>query len=114
MIEVEILRDREGRVQECRCQGEIPPGMPDEGRDVEVGVSTLLRTAVLGLRDYLKLDPEVEDEPDRLVLRLRRDHLLNREIDAILETMLLGLKAIEKRYPEYLGIREVSADSVRV
>ncbi len=107
MIEVEILRDPEGRIQEFRLQGEILPEEPEEGRYVEVGVSTLLKAAVLGLREYLKLSPEVEDEPDRLVLRLKRDYLLNREIDAVLETTLLGLKAIEQRYSEYLDVKEV-------
>ena len=107
MIEVEILRDAEGRIQELRCQGEIPESVAEEGRYVEVGVTTLLRTAVLGLREYLKLDPEVEDEPERLVLRLKRDYLLNREIDAILETMLLGLRTMERRYPDFLSLKDV-------
>jgi uncharacterized protein YsxB (DUF464 family) len=107
MMEVEILRDPEGRIQELRLHGEIPADEPEEGRYVEVGVSMLLKAAVLGLREYLRLTPEVEDDPDRLVLRLKRDSLLNREIDAVLETTLLGLKAIEKRYANYLEIKEV-------
>ncbi len=113
MMEVEIVRDSEGRIQELRCQGEIPESVAEEGRYVEVGVTTLLRTAVLGLREYLKLDPEVEDEPERLVLRLKRDYLLNREIDAILETMLLGLRAMERRYPNFLTLKDVPS-GVRV
>ncbi len=106
MTEVEILRDPEGRVQEFRCRWEPAGEETEEGKFVEIGVSTLVRTAILGLQGYLRLNPEVEDEPDRLALRLKRDYLLNREIDAILETTLLGLKAIEKRHPEYLGLKE--------
>jgi len=113
MIEVEILRDHEGRVQEFRCRREPSSEETEEGKSVEIGVSTLLRTATLGLERYLRLNPEVEDEPDRLELRLKRDALLNREIDAILETTLLGLKEIERRHPDYLGIREIS-ERVRV
>jgi uncharacterized protein YsxB (DUF464 family) len=113
MIEVEVLRDHEGRVQELRCQGGTPVEETEEGKVVEIGVSTLMRTAIIGLEGYLKLEPEVEDEPERLVLRLKRDYLLNREIDAILETMLLGLKAIEKRHPDHLDIKEVPSQ-VRV
>ena len=106
MIEVEILRDHEGRVHEFRCQGEPSGEETNDGKFVEIGVSTLMRTSIIGLQEYLKLNPEVEDEPDRLVIRLKRDYLLNREIDAILETMLLGLKAIEKRHPNSLGVKD--------
>lgn len=113
MIDVEILRDEEGRMQEFSCRGESPGEETDENKTVEIGVSTLVRTAIIGLQQYLKLDPDVEDEPHRLGLRLKRDHLLNREIDAVLETMLLGLKAIEKRYPDQLQINEAS-ERVRV
>jgi uncharacterized protein YsxB (DUF464 family) len=106
MMEIEILRDHEGRVQEFRCQGEPSGEELSEGKVVEIGVSTLMRTAIIGLHEYLRLSPEVEDEPDRLVIRLKRDYLLNREIDAILETMLLGLKAIEKRHPDALDVKD--------
>lgn len=110
MIEVEILRDDEERVQEIHCQATEISGETDEDKFVEIGISTLMRTAIIGLMDYLKLDPEVEDEENRLALRLKRDQLLNREIDAILETMLLGFLAIQKRHPEVVQIKDAARE----
>ncbi|MCX8104176.1 MAG: ribosomal-processing cysteine protease Prp, partial [Candidatus Bipolaricaulota bacterium] len=71
------------------------------------GVSSILQTAVLGLEEYLKLRTKVEQEKGYLSCQLERDIFLNREIDAILETMVLGLRAIAREYPEYLKVEEV-------
>lgn len=113
MIEVEVLRDDEGRVQEFRCYGEAEETESEVSLTVEAGVTTLIHTAKIGLERYLKLEPQVEDEPNRLALKLKRDHLLNREIDAMMETVLLGLKAIEQRYPSHLAVKE-TGDRVKV
>jgi uncharacterized protein YsxB (DUF464 family) len=106
MIEVEILRDDEERVREIHCHAQEIAEESDEDKFIEIGISTLMRTAIIGLEVYLRLDPEVEDEDNKLILRLKRDQLLNREIDAILETMLLGFLAIQKRRPEVVLIKD--------
>ena len=106
MIQVDILRDPDEKVEEIHCLADSVLDESEEDKFVEIGISTLMRTAIIGLEGYLKLDPQVEDEENRLVLRLKRDPLLNREIDAILETMLLGLNAIQKRHPEFVSIND--------
>ncbi len=106
MTSVEILRDSEGKICEFRSRGHT--GYAEAGRDlVCAGVSSILQTAVLGLEEYLKLKPEVKQEKGFLYCRVERDIFLNREIDAILETMVLGLRAMEREYPEYLKVEEV-------
>jgi len=109
MIQVEISRDEDRRIQEIRWVG------PDESQSdadllaAEVSVTTLLHTAKVGLERYLKLDPEIENELEEWVMRLKRDQLLNREIDAVLETMLLGLYEIERKYGDYLTVKDTTA-----
>jgi hypothetical protein len=106
MTSVEILRDADGKICEFRSRGHT--GYAEAGRDlVCAGVSSILQTAVLGLEEYLKLSCKVEQEKGHLSCQLERDIFLNREIDAILETMVLGLRAIEREYPQYLKVEEV-------
>ncbi len=108
MTSVEILRDAEGKICEFRSHGHT--GYAEAGQDlVCAGVSSILQTAVLGLEEYLKLKTKVEIEKEKgyLSCQLERDIFLNREIDAILETMVLGLRAMEREYPEYLRVEEV-------
>ena len=107
MIEVEVYRDREGKVCEFRHRKE--GGLPEE-HPLRVSVSSLVQTAIIGLEDYLKLEPQVEEEEEYLRCKLEREYFLNREIDAILETMILGLRALERDYPELLEVREVGSD----
>lgn len=105
MIEVEVYRDSFGKICEFRSRGEAFSAQ----HPLQVSVTALLQTAIIGLEDYLKLDPEVKEEEGRLHCKLERETFLNREIDAILETMVLGLRALERDYPEGLEVREVGS-----
>lgn len=105
MIAVEVYRDSAGKICEFRSRkGAFAPEHP-----LQVSVEALVQTAIIGLEDYLKLEPGVKEEEGWLQCRLERESFLNREIDAILETMVLGLRALEREYPESLEIREVGA-----
>jgi uncharacterized protein YsxB (DUF464 family) len=111
MIKVEIVRDEDGKVSEFRSKGHN--GFDADDKDIVcAGASALLQTTVLGLESYLRLDPEVEHEKGWLSCKLERDVYLNREIDALVETMILGLRALENSYPDHIQVEEVS--NVRV
>ncbi len=106
MTSVEIVRDADGKICEFRSRGHT--GYAEAGRDIVcAGVSAILQAAVLGLEEYLKLRPKVEQEKGYFSCQVERDIFLNREIDAILETMVLGLRAIEREYPDYIKVEEV-------
>ena len=107
MIEVEVYRDGEGKV--CEFHRRKEEGLSEE-HPLQVSVSALVQTAIIGLESYLKLEPQVEEEGGYLRCKLEREYFLNREIDAILETMILGLRALERDYPEFLEVREVGSD----
>jgi len=104
MIEISIYRDDEGRIQEIT---QSSSSMATSAETAQ-GVSLLLRTAASGLQDYLKLNPQLTGDAGSFRCRVERDSLLNREIDAILETALLGLKELEESYVEQLEVREIA------
>jgi len=106
MIEVEVFRDDDDKVLEIHCLAGELSAETEKEKLVEIGISTLMKTAYIGLKGYLRLAPEFEDDENRMVLRLRRDHLLNREIDAILETVLLSLRAMQEQHAGIIGIKD--------
>ncbi|MCS7217045.1 MAG: hypothetical protein N2507_02045 [Candidatus Bipolaricaulota bacterium] len=103
MVEVLIERDEEGRVQVVTLYGDDSP----EG----LAAAVLVEAPVLGMKHYLHLDPEVSREGTVLRYRVdRSDLFLDRELDAILETMVLGLKALSQDRPGKVAVREVGLD----
>lgn len=106
MVEVVIERDEEGRVQTVTLHG-------DESAE-GLAAAALVEAPVLGLRDYLHLDPEVTKEGHALRFRVdRSDFFLDREIDAVVETMVLGLRWLAHRRQGRIAVHEVGA-SVKV
>jgi hypothetical protein len=103
MIKIQIFRQSEGYVTGFEVKGHS--NIADYGQDIVcAAVSALAQTALLGLGQYLHRDVDyrvkradmytvLKDEPDDLT-------------DAILETMVLGLKEIEKIYPKSIHILE--------
>jgi len=104
MIEVSIYRDAEGRIQEITQSS----SQMAESAETAQAVWLLLRTAAIGLQDYLKLNPQLTGDADGFRCRVERDSLLNREIDAILETALLGLKELAESYADQLVVKEIA------
>lgn len=108
MTEVEIYRDPDGKICEFRSKLRA---LEDEvtKAPVQVASSALMHAAVLGLKEYLKLNADVKQDEEELHCKLERDYFLNRETDAILETMFLGLQTLAEENPEALEIKEVAA-----
>ncbi|MBC7318420.1 hypothetical protein H5T57_04155 [Candidatus Bipolaricaulota bacterium] len=103
MVEVLIERDDEGRVQVVTLYGDDSP----EG----LAATMLVEAPILGMKQYLHLDPEVSREGAVLRVRVdRSDLFLDREIDAIMETMVLGLRALAQDRPGKVAVREVGLD----
>jgi|Deesub1362A_J573_1020465.scaffolds.fasta_scaffold00907_7 uncharacterized protein YsxB (DUF464 family) len=103
MVEVLIERDEEGRVQAVTLRGDDSPEA--------LAAAALVEAPVLGMRHYLHLTPEAYREGDTFRFRVdRSDIFLDREIDAILETMVLGLRSLERDRPDKLAVREIGLD----
>ena len=80
-------------------------GMAPRGQDIVcAGVSALTDTAFLGLTKHLEREVDFQAANGKLSVRLKQspDSLS----DAILATMLLGIKEIEKQYPKHVRVSE--------
>jgi uncharacterized protein YsxB (DUF464 family) len=106
MVEVLIERDEEGRIQTVTLHGDASP----EG----LAAGALVEAPILGLRGYLHLDPEVSRDGNALRFRVdRSDFFLDREIDAVVETMALGLRSLQGACPGRVVVHEIE-ESVKV
>jgi hypothetical protein len=105
VVEVRIDRDKKGSVAQFSGSGHS--GYAKKGEDVVcAAVSTLLQTAVVGLRGYLGLKLKTSKRKDGwLKVRIGKiDGDERRLADAVLETMVLGLKCIERDYAGYIKV----------
>lgn len=78
-------------------------GAAPKGQDIYcAGVSTLSQSAYLCITDYLKRDIESDVDDGKLFLKLREppDELT----EAVFQTMLIGIKEIEKLVPKLVEV----------
>jgi len=102
MIKVRIERDKDGHI--IRFYGDGHSNFAKKGKDIVcAAVSTLLQTAVLGLKDYLCLNVNAKKRDAFLDVSIE-GNTLQEKADIILETMAMGLRAIEKEYGRYLKV----------
>lgn len=104
MVEVVVERDENGRVLAVTLRGDGSP----EARVA----AALIEAPVRGLREYLHLQPVVRREEGTLRFEVdRSDFFLDREVDAVMETMVLGLRSLARE--SGILLREVG-ESIRV
>lgn len=103
MIQVEIVRNKEGRIAQFSVKGHANAG--PHGEDIVcAAVSALTQTALLGLEKHLCRNVFYEVASGRVLARLEEEpDVLT---DAVAETMLLGLREIEKLSPGRVRILE--------
>ena len=112
MVRVEVYRGPGGAIEGFRARGHA--GFDVSGRDIVcAAASAVVQTAVLGLDRYVGPGLGVEREPGRLDCRLPEGGAADPAVQGILETMVLGLKAIERQYPDHLRVRVVRVDGRR-
>jgi len=101
--EILVQRDDQNRIL-CLSGRDIPTGGV-----AAASLSHLLQAGVGSMVDYLHVDPAefLLGEEIRLVVD-RSDPHLNREIDAIMETLVIGLKILAKEYPSDLVVQEAT------
>ena len=80
-------------------------GSAPYGQDlVCAAVSALAQTTILGLTTHLKRDVSYVVEEGRLSVQLNTSP--DKQTDAVLETMILGLLEIEKLHSDYITISQ--------
>jgi uncharacterized protein YsxB (DUF464 family) len=99
--EVLIRRDERNRVT-----GVVVRGVAE---DVAPGATAvhLLQTAAASLAGYLHVAASWHKRGNTLELAIDRcDTHLDRELDAVLETLVIGLRMLEREYPADLVVEE--------
>jgi uncharacterized protein YsxB (DUF464 family) len=107
MVTVELYLDEKNLIKGFSVEGHS--GYAPHGEDIVCSaISTLTQTAVLGLTEYLHLNPQLTiksgDMKCFLPKQLTEEQLILTQ--AILQTLALGLEAIAKSYGKYLVIHK--------
>ncbi len=110
MIKIEISKNKENKVQSFSVEGHA--FAEEHGRDIVcASISILSQTAVLSLYEVGNIDIIYEIDEGWLYCELPEnlDDVHRKNADIILNTMLVGIKATQEMYPEYIELihREV-------
>lgn len=84
-------------------------GYAEEGSDIVCSaVSALTQTAALGIIEVVGVDAGIRQSEGRLALKLPENlpEQAAHDCRIILETMLMGLGAVQKEYDKYLEITQ--------
>jgi len=101
-----LRRDADGRIVGISMADVDPTSVSGTSSSI------LLRAAAEALREYIHVS--VEQPNDEELNVDRSDVHLDREIDAILETLRIGLRIVEKEYPSELAITEAQDVEIKV
>ena len=106
MTNVTILRSKEG-IRGFVADGHS--GYADAGSDIVCSaISALTQSAAMGLSEllHISLDLQVKDGSMRCLLPSEMRAQTREEANLILETMVLGIRAIQETYGDYIKLTE--------
>lgn len=103
MGEIFVQRDEKNRIF-----GLVGREM-ETGSPATIGALQFLRAADASMTEYLHLSPEFKVDKEISLIIDRSDPHLNREIDAIMETIVVGFKMLAEEYPDDLVVHEAPA-----
>jgi len=107
MVIVTVTRNAVGKIVEFESRGHAD--FAKLGKDIVcAAISALLQTTIKGLQEYVKINLEISKKKGCLKVRIKKieQEFLQSLTDALLETLVLGLGAIEKEYKKYMKLRE--------
>lgn len=107
MGEILIQRDEQNRILGLTGRG------MEEGSLATTSTLHILQATISSMIDYLHVAPDFSVGNELRLVVDRSDPHLNREIDAIMETLVIGLKMLAKEYPGDFVVHEATV-SVRV
>lgn len=107
MITVKIFKNK-NNIYEVDVEGHA--GYEELGKDIVcAAVSGIVQTAVLGLIRVLNLQLHliIEEGFMRFCIPNGLNEDLRLKVNIILDTMVIGLKEIEKSYSDYIEVRNI-------
>jgi len=104
VVRVEVYTDAAGKI--CGFAAEGHSGFAPHGQDIVcAAVSVLLQTAVLGLEEVARIVPQTNIADGYLECHIAPEQAHQPKAEAVLQTMLVGLKAVETEYSDYVKVR---------
>jgi|LSQX01.1.fsa_nt_gb uncharacterized protein YsxB (DUF464 family) len=109
MIEIKLFEDKESK----RFLGLVVSGHANyaaAGSDVVcAAVSAITQTAVLGIMNITSVTEGLirKDGYMKYTVPINVDKAIKEKVDAILETMFLGLDNLREEYSQYINIRKL-------
>ncbi len=107
MVTVTITRNTKGKI--IQFEGAGHADFAKSGEDIVcAAVSSLLQSTIKGLEEYVQVNLEISKEKGHLKVRIKeiKQESIQLLTDAIVETLVLGLKAIEREYKKYMKLIE--------
>jgi len=107
MVIVIVTRNAAGKIVEFEASGHAD--FATLGEDIVcAAISALLQSTIKGLQEYVKINLEISKKRGCLKVKIKEieQESLQLLTDALLETLILGLKAIEKEYRKYMKLIE--------
>ncbi|MGB9780080.1 ribosomal-processing cysteine protease Prp [Caldanaerobacter sp.] len=108
MIEVKVWRTPERGIYKFSIKGHA--GYDEYGKDIVcAAVSAISQTAVLGIENIegVKIRKKIEEGNLEVEIEQALKEIDRIKLQAILETMLLGLKDVAQGYSDYVKVEEV-------
>jgi hypothetical protein len=112
MILCQVYRDKDRAVRGFKVSGHAL--FEDVGKDIVcAAVAALSQTAVIGLEEYIGMNPRVTIQSGLLECHLSGayDGVGLAQAQAVLETMVLGLHNIAESYPQNVRVEELDLGS---
>ncbi|MGM0507761.1 MAG: ribosomal-processing cysteine protease Prp [Fusobacteriota bacterium] len=112
MVEI-FLVEKNGKI--FKFYGEGHAGYAVKGEDIVcAAVSAVIQHTAYGILEYLNLKPELQMRDGFLYLDLSGVNISDkeRELNALLETLRITLKEIEKEHPNHMKLIEKEVTDV--
>jgi uncharacterized protein YsxB (DUF464 family) len=100
--EILIQRDEQNRILGLTGRG------MEEGSLATTSTLHILQATISSMIDYLHVAPDFSVGKELRLVVNRSDPHLNREIDAIMETLVIGLKMLAEEYPSDFVVQEAT------
>jgi len=104
VVRLKVRRNARGQIYRLSAKGHTR--FAPEGRDIVcAGVSALVQTAVLGLENVIHAQPEVRLEKGNVLIALKPSRLDGEVMDkagVLFESVVLGLKELDRTYPGFI------------
>ena len=86
-------------------------GFAEHGTDIVcASVSAITQTAVLGLIRVAKIEPIISKKKGSLEIKISPESLKTKQIEifVIIQTMVEGIRDLQKQFPKHINLQEVS------